>query len=99
MCNSACFSYYVYRTPTLSDQGSVLGGFPFRFLVSRRADYPEVSHTCWHNAVISDTGSSCETLTLSPSHSTLSVARVIRLYHNVDMDNRNMSMERWKYNL
>ena len=69
-------------------------------LVSRSGrDYPEVSHTCWNNAVISDTGNSCETLTRSPSHSTLSVSVLIRLYRKMDVDNINMGIERWKYNL
>jgi hypothetical protein len=33
--NSACLSYCVYRTPTLSYQGSVLGRFPSRFSARR----------------------------------------------------------------
>ena len=71
---------------------------PFLFLGGKR-DYPEISHTCWNNAVITDTASSCKTLTRSPSHSMLSVVRIIRLYRNVDVDNRNMSMGHWYYNL
>lgn len=66
---------------------------PFSFLGGKR-DYPEVSHTCW-NFRYGQFLRNSDTVTLT----TLSVARIIRLYHNVDMDNRNMSTERWKCNL
>jgi hypothetical protein len=88
---------YIYR-PHAEWPGLRTRRVPFSFFGAER-NYREVSHTCWNNAVISDTGSSWQTLKQSPSHSTLSVARIIRLYRNVDMDNRNMSMELRKYNL